>query len=56
MCLLVQLGKLGLGFILLTLLYFENHNNILSFDVDAHIKFIYIDFSHIKLLRESPKY
>jgi len=25
-------------------------------DVDAHIKVIYIDFSHIKLLRESPKY
>ena len=25
-------------------------------DVDAHIKFIYFDSSHIKLLRESPKY
>jgi len=25
-------------------------------DVDVHIKVIYIDFLHIKLLRESPKY
>jgi len=25
-------------------------------DVDAHIKVIYIDSSHTKLLRESPKY
>ena len=30
--LLVQLGKMGLKFILLTLLYFEKHNNNLSFD------------------------
>jgi len=52
--LLIQLRKLGLGFILLTLLYFEKYNNNLSLiDVDAHIKFIYRDFSHIKLLRVS---
>ena len=49
---LIQLGKLGLGYILLTLLYFEKHNTILSLiDIDAHIKFIYIDSSHIQLLR-----
>jgi len=46
--LLIQLRKLGLEFILLTLLYFEKHDNILSLiDIDVHIKFIYIDSSHI---------
>jgi len=30
--LLVQLGKLKLGFILFTLSYFQKHSNILSFD------------------------
>jgi len=39
---LIELGKLRLGFIILTLLYFEKHNNILSLiDIDAHIKFIH---------------
>ena len=55
--LLIQLRKLGLGIILLTLLYFENPNIILSLiDIDVHIKFIYIYFSHINILRETLKY
>ena len=55
--LLVQLWKLGLGFIILTPLYFINIIIFYSLiDVDVHIKLICIDFSHIKLLRASPKY
>jgi len=47
-----SIGKIGIEVILLTLLYFEKHNNILSLiDIDARIKFIYIDSSHIKLFR-----
>jgi len=43
-----SIGKIGIGFIVLNLLYFEKYSNILSYDwCWSHIKFIYIDSSHI---------
>jgi len=55
---MIQLKKFGMGLIFLTRLYsgwIKTYNILTLVDIDAHIKVIYIDFSHIKLLN-CPKY
>ena len=54
-----SIRKIVIRFILLTSFVFWLASMVVFYpltDIDDHIKVIYIDYSHIKLLRESLKY